>query len=485
MKLKKIFCLILLYTFFINNTTYIIYAETETSSAETSQNSTDDTAAKDNQNSEEANTSDPMGLQAEAAILIDADTGIILYDKNPHEKLYPASITKILTSLLVIEYCEENPERYNEIITHSHNAVYGIGYGSSHIGMREGEQITIDQALHGVLLRSANEVCMALAEHIDTTVDAFVEKMNNKAKKLGALDSHFANPHGFHDENHYTSAYDMSLIMKEAIKHEKFVELISTKEYRIPPTNIVDEQRYLDNTNKLIWPWSQYYYKYCVGSKTGFTDEAGNTLVTYAQKDGISLISVVMKDQGTTVYTDTIKLLDSGFEMYSQKELFNASTYVTLADTIQEFNGKKIERGKISVIPRENINALVPNTIYENKNKLNTRIKIDKDIKVPVEIGDEVGNIEILYNGIVLGSTPLISNTKIDEIDESILIKQEKKEMLINFLIIFLKIVGIIAAIITVLIIIYILVRRMSYKGKRRRLYKKRARKYELKTRNH
>ncbi len=329
MKLKKIFCLILLYTFFINNTTYIIYAETETSSAETSQNSTDDTAAKDNQNSEEANTSDPMGLQAEAAILIDADTGIILYDKNPHEKLYPASITKILTSLLVIEYCEENPERYNEIITHSHNAVYGIGYGSSHIGMREGEQITIDQALHGVLLRSANEVCMALAEHIDTTVDAFVEKMNNKAKKLGALDSHFANPHGFHDENHYTSAYDMSLIMKEAIKHEKFVELISTKEYRIPPTNIVDEQRYLDNTNKLIWPWSQYYYKYCVGSKTGFTDEAGNTLVTYAQKDGISLISVVMKDQGTTVYTDTIKLLDSGFEMYSQKELFNASTYVT------------------------------------------------------------------------------------------------------------------------------------------------------------
>lgn len=226
MKLKKIFCLILLYTFFINNTTYIIYAETETSSAETSQNSTDDTAAKDNQNSEEANTSDPMGLQAEAAILIDADTGIILYDKNPHEKLYPASITKILTSLLVIEYCEENPERYNEIITHSHNAVYGIGYGSSHIGMREGEQITIDQALHGVLLRSANEVCMALAEHIDTTVDAFVEKMNNKAKKLGALDSHFANPHGFHDENHYTSAYDMSLIMKEAIKHEKFVELI-------------------------------------------------------------------------------------------------------------------------------------------------------------------------------------------------------------------------------------------------------------------
>ena len=233
-----------------------------------------------------------LDIAAEACILIDADTGIILYEKNSHERLYPASITKVLTTLLAVEY-----GKFDETVTHSHNAVFGIGYGSSHIGMDEGEEVNFRDALYGILLESANEVCMAIAEHIDGDVDTFVEHMNTRAKELGAKDTHFANPHGFHDDNHYTTAYDMSLFVRAAVSNPDFLEIFSTVDHTIPATN-KNVERPLHNKDRMMRPTSEYYYENIIGGKTGYTTEAGNTLVTYAGKDDIKLITVVMNDPG-------------------------------------------------------------------------------------------------------------------------------------------------------------------------------------------
>ncbi len=403
------------------------------------------------QNSPE-NTSDnsaPLEIVAESAILIDADTGIVLYEKEPDKKLYPASITKILTSVLTIENCE-----LDEKIKHSHNAIYGIGPGSSHIGMREGEEITVEDALHGILLASANEVCMAVAEHIGGNVEDFMKMANERAREIGAVNTHFTNPHGFHDDNHYTTARDMALIMREAIKNETFVKIISTYTYTISPTNIVNEERILHNSNKFINPYSEFYYGYCVGGKTGFTDEAGNTLVTYCRKDGMNLISVVMKDQGTNTYTDSKKLMEYGFDSFEEKELFNKEDYVDITYAVQFFKDKKIELKKISAIPEENFSAVVPKNL--DASNITVKANLPEEITVEagksLEIGDKIGTLDILYKDgnseKTLAQIDLISNSKVDSIPENELQEKEDLEIFWRKTITILIIAGVAVAVI-------------------------------------
>lgn len=494
MKIKKQFTyFVLLYMLFINNSTIIYASETNlnidkvitksTESNETSTTSeTEKTSNSENSNQQETNQTenqqenieDPLNLVAESAILIDAKTGVILYEKDCHKKLYPASITKIMTTLLAIEY-----GKYDDIITHSHNAIYGIGPGSSHIGMREGEQITFDQALYGIMLESANEVCMAVAEHIDGTVDKFVEKMNKKAKEVGAEDTHFANPHGFHDDNHYTTSYDMAQIMKAAIKEEKFVSIISTVSTSIPPTNIVNEIRYLNNKNKMIQPWSAYYYENCVGSKTGFTDEAGNTLVTYGKKGNIDLISVVMKDKGTSIYTDTKTLLEYGFEQYENKELFNIKDYSGSISAIQKYKDKTIELGNVELRAENSIDGLFPKIL--NKTSVKTEINIPENIEAPIKIGDKIGTLDLKFDNQIVGSINLLSEASIDAIPEEELIKQEKKELFINKVIFILKIIGISIVSIIVLLFAISFIIRKSNSNKRRKNSIRRKQRYRVK----
>ncbi len=398
-----------------------------------------------------------LGLVAESAILIDADTGIVLYEKSPDKKLYPASITKILTSLLTLENC-----KLDEKIKHSHEAIYGIGPGSSHIGMRENEEITVEQALYGILLASANEVCVGVAEHIGGTTENFMKMANDRLKKIGAVNTHFSNPHGFHDDNHYTTARDMALIMKEAIKNEEFVKIISTYTYKIPPTNIVNEERILHNSNKFINPYSNFYYENCVGGKTGFTDQAGNTLVTYAKKDGINLISVVMKDQGTNTYVDSKKLMEYGFGMFEEKELFKKSEYVGISNAIQVFHNKKIDLGKISVIPEGDFKAKVPKNL--EKNKISTKIELPEEVDGPIKIGDVVGKIELIYNGdkttYSVGEVNLISNTKIDTISEEVLQEEENMEIFWENTFKILTVAGIVVGIIVIIVVLVILIKK-------------------------
>lgn len=250
-------------------------------------------------------------ITSEAAIVMEASTGAILYEKNIHKTYYPASITKILTTLIALENSS-----LGEIVTHSKNAIYDVELDSSRIGIDVGEELTMEQSLYGIMLESANEVSYAVAEHVSGDVESFVKLMNEKAKSLGAVDSNFVNPHGLPDPNHYTSAYDMALISRAALENEAFRKITKTRTYTIPPTNIQEETRYLANHHRFIK--NSNSYEGAIGGKTGYTSKAKYTLATFAERNGMTLICVVMRSESIqSEYEDTTNLLNYGFDNFS------------------------------------------------------------------------------------------------------------------------------------------------------------------------
>lgn len=246
-------------------------------------------------------------------ILMEESTGTILYEKNSDEAHYPASITKIMTTLLALEN-----GNLSDMVTFSDDAINNTE--GSGIARDYGEQMTLEQCLYGVMLESANECAYAVAEHVGGTVENFVDMMNAKAKELGCTNTHFANPHGLQDENHYTTAHDMALIAQAAYQNETFRIIIGTKMYTIPPTNKHAEETVLRNHHDMLCTYHnanrKYLYPYCVGGKTGYTATANSTLVTYAEKDGMTLICVVMNTQSPNQFIDTVNLFDYAFDNF-------------------------------------------------------------------------------------------------------------------------------------------------------------------------
>lgn len=253
---------------------------------------------------------DNVAIQAEGGIVMDADTGAILFGKNIHNPYYPASITKILTALIVIERCD-----LDEMVTFSHNAVYNVEAGSSSAGLDEGDVLSVRDCLYALLLKSANEAANALAEHVAGTTESFAELMNVRAASLGCQDSHFANPSGLNDPNHYTSAYDMALIGQAALKNDTFMEIDSTLYYDLPVTRNNREGLRIYPGHKMIKKNMPEYYSGALGGKTGYTSLAGNTLVTFARRDGMTLVAVILNGYSTH-YSDTKALLNFGFRNF-------------------------------------------------------------------------------------------------------------------------------------------------------------------------
>lgn len=249
-------------------------------------------------------------VDAQSAILMDINTGTILYEKNIHDELYPASTTKIMTTLLALENSS-----LDEIVTFSKNAVFSIEPGSSHIGITEGEQLTMEQCLYGIMLESANEVSNAVAEHVGGSIEGFTEMMNKKAAELGCQNTHFSNANGLPDETHYSSAYDLALIGRAAMHNETFRTITATTSYTIPPTNLQEAARPLSNHHKML-PKRQHSYADCIGGKTGYTNVARQTLVTFAKRGDLELVCVIMKTESPSQYTETAKLFDWGFENF-------------------------------------------------------------------------------------------------------------------------------------------------------------------------
>ena len=250
-------------------------------------------------------------VTSSSAIIMEANTGAILYEKKIHDKHYPASITKILTSLIAVE--NGNME---DTVTFSHDAVFKTE--GTTIARDEGEKMSLEDTIYAVMLGSANECAYATAEHIGGSIKGFVKMMNDRAKEIGCKDSTFCNPHGLPDKKHKTSAYDMAIISREALKNENFRKITGTKTYTIPPTNKHKEETYLVNHHAMLtyYHTGRYIYDGCIGGKTGYTQAAGNTLVTYAEKNGMTLICVVMKTTSDGQYEDTTKLLDYCFDNY-------------------------------------------------------------------------------------------------------------------------------------------------------------------------
>lgn len=275
-----------------------------------------------------------------SVILMEESTGTILYEKNSDEAHYPASITKIMTTLLALEN-----GNLSDMVTFSDDAINNTE--GSGIARDYGEQMTLEQCLYGVMLESANECAYAVAEHVGGTVENFVDMMNAKAKELGCTNTHFANPHGLQDENHYTTAHDMALIAQAAYQNETFRIIIGTKMYTIPPTNKHAEETVLRNHHDMLCTYHnanrKYLYPYCVGGKTGYTATANSTLVTYAEKDGMTLICVVMDTQSPNQFIDTVNLFDYAFDNFQVLNVAENDTDYSAETTMDNGNLDNIE----------------------------------------------------------------------------------------------------------------------------------------------
>ena len=334
-------------------------------------------------------------VSAESAILMDADTGAILYAKNIHQKEYPASTTKILTTLIASERCS-----MDEIVDFSYDAVHDIDPGSNHIAIDPGEQLTMEECLNAILIRSANEVSFAVAEHISgTTWQDFASIMNERAKELGCVDSNFVNPNGLPNENHYTSAYDLAMIGRAFFANEALCKMTMTHMLHISPSERQPDDIMEVNKMELI-PGGKYAYPYLVGCKTGYTDVARSTLVSCAEKDGMKLICVVMKDENPNYYEDTIALFDYGFSNFQRVNISQTETRYNIENAGSFYSGNDIFGNSTPILELNQTDCItLPNTITFQDAVSN----ISYDNTEP----GQVAVITYTYNDVVLGTASL------------------------------------------------------------------------------
>ena len=284
-----------------------------------------------------------ISIDSDAGIVMDANTGVVLYGKNIHETYSPASITKVLTSLIVLEHCS-----LDETVTFSESAVYNVESNSSSAGYDTGDTASVKDCLYALLLKSANEAANALAEHVAGSADAFAVLMNEKAAELGCQDSHFANPSGLNNEEHYVSAYDMALITRATFENPTFAKIVETTYYKLPPNQKNPEGQGISPGNKLVKKnWPQYYRPDVLGGKTGYTSIALNTLVNGARQGDTTLITVILHSNNTQ-YEDTSRLLDFGFNNFQS---------VKIADYDQTFSniGKDLKIADVSTAGGESL----------------------------------------------------------------------------------------------------------------------------------
>lgn len=397
----KIFSLILAATLLFTAAFPAYATETEKTETETTESTTTNTEGTSTDS-----TSSELTLTAESAILMDATTGKILYEKNSRTKQYPASITKLMTILLALEHGSLEDE-----ITFSHDAVFSIEPGSAHIAIQEGEILTLEQVLYGIVLRSANECANAAAEYVDGSMEKFAEHMTARAKELGCENTNFVNANGLFDENHYTTAYDMALIAQELLKNETYRSMMSNTYYLIPPTNKQPEERPLHGQHQMLNENSLYYYEPAEGGKTGYTVEAQNTLVTYAKQGDTELIAVVLKCNGAQHYVDTKTLFEYGFANYQTVKAFSAADLTQNVAITETYKDKTTTLDTITVAPASDVYVTIPkNATIENITKA---VDCPESASVPVAVGDKLGTVVLSLNGEALATVDLTAQKEV------------------------------------------------------------------------
>ncbi len=365
----------------------------------------------------------PQGPEtgAEGAILIDAESGMILYEKNIHQREFPASTTKILTCLIAAENCDEN-----EIVTFSHDAVFDTPRGSNNIAIDPGEELTVYECLQAILIRSANECSFALAEHV-TGGDraAFIDLMNERAKELGCLDSHFVNPNGLPDEDHYTTAYDLAQIGRVFFKNETLCSISMTPRLHIYPS-AKQKDEIIENTTNEMLRNKAYAYEPLVAAKTGHTEDAGYCLVSCAEKDGMRLICVVLGDASTYQYLDTIALFDYGFSNFEKVNISETETKYNISTKGSFYTGVDVLGNSEPILAlNKNDYIILPKTVDFKD--------ISSDISYDNLTESEAARITYTYHGRFLGTASVDfavpddnSGYTFDELPASVTVEKEE-----------------------------------------------------------
>ena len=361
-----------------------------------------------------ASAFEEIDVDARAALLVEKETGEILYEKNAHEKNYPASITKLTVALLVFEAIDAGQLSLDQPITAHESAFEGLSIYGSTAGIKAGEVLTVEQLLQCMLIVSANEACNILGETLYGSVDAFVARMNERATELGCEHTHFANATGLHNSQHYTTAWDLYLITREALKHDKFMEICNSKSYTVPATNMTDKPRELHSTNFLISNWRArgYVYRDAQGIKTGSTEEAGHCLVSSAVRGDRQLVSVVLgaekitladgKSTLTKSFSETIRLFDYGFDSFSRREIVSADELVREVPV-----ALSSETNYVVAHPAESITRMLPTEL--DLSELTRDITLPDSVDAPIAAGDELGEMTVSYNGTVYGTVKLLA----------------------------------------------------------------------------
>ena len=414
---------------------------------------------------------------AQSAIVVEANTGVILYSKNIHEKLYPASTTKILTALIAAEN-----STLDEMVTFSYDAVFSIEKGSSNMGIDAKESLPMEECLYGILLVSANEVSNAVAEHIGGSMEEFARLMNQRALELGCVDSHFTNANGLHDDDHYTSAYDLSVIARKFFQNELLTKISGTPTHHFEATETQPDDFILSTHNKLVT--HEYPYEGLIGGKTGYTNTARQTLVTCAERNGMKLICVVMKEESPNQFTDTIDLLNYGFNNF---EIVNVSEHETKfnidnADFFQSNNDIFGSSKPILSLNKDSYLILPKTAVFKDT---------ISSISYDTEDENQIALIDYTYNGVYVGNASVdISTEAISsyDFDSSMDDKSQEEEDKIDENIIFVNIKKLLlfvligAGILILLFIMKSLVQNYSFSRRnRRKLFERRRRKKWLK----
>lgn len=332
-------------------------------------------------------------------LVMEASTGKVIYEKDGYSKSYPASTTKIMTAILTLEHC-----KLTDTATVSHEAIFTVPIGYSHAYLQEGEELTIEQLLHVLLIPSANDAANVLAEHIAGSISSFTTMMNTKALELGCTGTNFVNANGIHNTNHYSTAYDLALMGRYAMQNETFRKIVSTTKYTLPATNKYPEPtRFFKQTNLLIVPDDRdrvdnYYYPYTTGIKTGYTDAAGNCIVASAKKDDVEYIVVILGAQNTenglsARYIDCKKLFDYAFENYKTYTINEKNSVLKQV----KISNASLATKNLDLIVQDEIKLVLKNDT--NVSNITPTIEISSDLVAPISANSVIGTITYNIDG--------------------------------------------------------------------------------------
>lgn len=358
---------------------------------------------------------DEPEILAKAALLVDYNTGLPVYAKNEHEELYPASLTKIMTALLTLEAIDAGKLTMDQTLTATASALEGLSDDGSSAGIEVGETMTVRDLLYCMLVVSANEACDVLAEGVAGSVSAFVEQMNEKAAALGCENTHFVNPNGLHDPQHYTSAWDLYLITRAAMEYDAFMTICDTASYTVPATNLNPERK-LYTTNHLLSNWRVIGYRdtRAHGIKTGSTSDAGYCLVSSAVKGSLHFVSVILGAERVETngvgdirsFSHTSRMFDYGFDNFTYKTIIDES------EAIEEVPVSLSKVDHVTVYPAGSEEVLLPKVL--SADDLERTIVLQEPVEAPVAKGQKLGTMELSYDGVVYASVDLLAGFDVE-----------------------------------------------------------------------